>query len=322
MTPVEESSTVEVETVPNGFVRYRAVEIPKPAPTTTLTIRGANVTLQESISLFFAIGDVSEYTDVYMEFSVNGVVTKVTESLVKGGMTCYMYPGISAKQGGDIITATLCGTYEGIEYRSSAFVYSVADYCYSRLAKSTDNNFKKVCVDLLNYCSAAQVYFNYNTDNLANARLTEEQKALGSSSYQTLTDNSFKSEYTDYGIKAFNLLYEDVIKVMIAVDAPATEGLVAKVSFDGITYTLNEYYEQAIAGQVYYIFDFTKIAPTQFRNTFAVTFEVNGVVVGGTGTYSVESYLSRMIPKTTNEAYKALLEATAMYGDSCAAYFG
>ena len=301
---------------------YKAMLEEKPLPTTTLTIRGANVTLQESISLFFAIGDVSEYTDVYMEFSVNGVVTKVTESLVKGGMTCYMYPGISAKQGGDIVTATLCGTYEGVEYRSSAFVYSVADYCYSRLAKSTDNNFKKVCVDLLNYCSAAQVYFNYNTDNLANARLTEEQKALGSSSYQTLTDNSFKSEYTDYGIKAFNLLYEDVIKVMIAVDAPATEGLVAKVSFDGITYTLNEYYEQVIAGQVYYIFDFTKIAPTQFRNTFAVTFEVNGVVVGGTGTYSVESYLSRMIPKTTNEAYKALLEATAMYGDSCAAYFG
>ena len=302
--------------------KIRALTAPGEVPTTALTIRGANVTLQESISLFFAIGDVSEYTDVYMEFSVNGVVTKVTESLVKGGMTCYMYPGISAKQGGDIVTATLCGTYEGVEYRSSAFVYSVADYCYSRLAKSTDNNFKKVCVDLLNYCSAAQVYFNYNTDNLANARLTEEQKALGSSSYQTLTDNSFKSEYTDYGIKAFNLLYEDVIKVMVAVDAPTTEGLVAKVSFDGMTYTFNEYYEQVIAGQVYYIFDFTKIAPTQFRNTFAVTFEVNGVVVGGTGTYSVESYLSRMIPKTTNEAYKALLEATAMYGDSCAAYFG
>ena len=301
---------------------YKSMLEEKPLPTTTLTIRGANVTLQESISLFFAIGDVSEYTDVYMEFSVNGVVTKVTESLVKGGMTCYMYPGISAKQGGDIVTATLCGTYEGVEYRSSAFVYSVADYCYSRLAKSTDNNFKKVCVDLLNYCSAAQVYFNYNTDNLANARLTEEQKALGSSSYQTLADNSSKSEYTDYGIKAFNLLYEDVIKVMVAVDAPTTEGLVAKVSFDGMTYTFNEYYEQAIAGQIYYIFDFTKIAPTQFRNTFAVTFEVNGVVVGGTGTYSVESYLSRMIPKTTNEAYKALLEATAMYGDSCAAYFG
>ena len=137
-----------------------------------------------------------------------------------------------------------------------------------------------------------------------------------------MADNSFKSEYTDYGIKAFNLLYEDVIKVMVAVDAPTTEGLVAKVSFDGMTYTFNEYYEQVIAGQVYYIFDFTKIAPTQFRNTFAVTFEVNGVVVGGTGTYSVESYLSRMIPKTTNETYKALLEATAMYGDSCAAYFG
>ena len=321
MTGARGSSNTDEQT--QGDIEiYKSMLEARPLPTTTLTIRGANVTLQESISLFFAIGDVSEYTDVYMEFSVNGVVTKVTESLVKGGMTCYMYPGISAKQGGDIVTATLCGTYEGVEYRSSAFVYSVADYCYSRLAKSTDNNFKKVCVDLLNYCSAAQVYFNYNTDNLANARLTEEQKALGSSSYQTLTDNSFKSEYTDYGIKAFNLLYEDVIKVMIAVDAPATEGLVAKVSFDGITYTLNEYYEQVIAGQVYYIFDFTKIAPTQFRNTFAVTFEVNGVVVGGTGTYSVESYLSRMIPKTTNEAYKALLEATAMYGDSCAAYFG
>jgi hypothetical protein len=48
----------------------------------------------------------------------------------------------------------------------------------SRLANSADENLKALCVAMLNYGTAAQVFFGYRTDDLMNAGLTDEQKAL------------------------------------------------------------------------------------------------------------------------------------------------
>ena len=44
--------------------------------------------------------------------------------------------------------------------------------------KGTDMKLKQLCAAMLNYGAAAQNYFGYNTDVLANASLTAEQKAL------------------------------------------------------------------------------------------------------------------------------------------------
>ena len=304
--------------------KIKALKTPSVEPTVPLKVRGENITLQESISLFFAISDVSEYSDVHVEFTVNGETTTNSDMVSLSGVSCFKYANLSAKQGVDEITAVLVGTFNGKEYRSDAYTASVANYCYKRINSTTSAAaFKRVCVDLLNYCSAAQTYFNYKTETLANAKLTDEQKALGSSEYAELTNNRSLDAYTDYGIKAFNLVYEDVIQVQVAVEAADINGLVAKVNFDGMTYTFDTFYEQVIAGKTYYVFDFTQIAPTQQRKTFTVSLEKDGAAIGGTGTFSIESYLAlRIANSNTNAIFKELLVATAKYGDSCAAYFG
>ena len=307
---------------------YQAFLVEKPAgPVSTLKIAGANVSLQESISLFFAVDPAcaSEYTDLYVEFKKGDVVTTSSETVNLGGRTCFRFSNIAAKEVNDTITVTLYGTFNGKVYKAEEYSYSVATYCYNRLAKSSDAKFKRVCVDLLNYGAAAQTYFSYNTENLANAALTDEQKAFGSTEYSALIDNRTNSgEYTDYGVKAFNLVYEEVIKVLVAVEAKNLNGVVAKVTLDGKVYEIasSEFTPLTIGGVQCYAFYFTNILPNQTRSVFSVTLEKDGVAVGNTMTYSIESYLARQIPRTTNAAYKDLMESTAKYSDACVAMYG
>ena len=137
-----------------------------------------------------------------------------------------------------------------------------------------------------------------------------------------MTDNSFKESKEEYGIKAFNLVYKDVINVIVAVDAPSTQGLSARVEFDGIVYVIDDFYEVVLNGQRYFAFDFTKIPPNKFKSIFTITLEVFGKPVGVQGAYSIESYLARRMQLSTSTDYRNLMEATAKYGDSCKAYFG
>lgn len=56
--------------------------------------------------------------------------------------------------------------------------YSVQTYCKNKLEKSDNAYLIGLCKALLNYGSAAQVVFNYNPDNLANAILDEADRNL------------------------------------------------------------------------------------------------------------------------------------------------
>ena len=86
---------------------------------------------------------------------------------------------IAAKQMGDdryyVVYALLeDGTYA----YSPLYQYSPKKYAMSRLEKSTNAKMKELCVALLNYGAAAQIFFDYRTDDLMNSGLTEAQKAL------------------------------------------------------------------------------------------------------------------------------------------------
>lgn len=79
---------------------------------------------------------------------------------------------------GSLVTATVHGTKDGKEYTGNSLEYSVKQYAYNKLkADTTDDKFKTMLVDMLNYGAAAQEYWGYNPKNLVNAELTDEQKA-------------------------------------------------------------------------------------------------------------------------------------------------
>ena len=68
---------------------------------------------------------------------------------------------------------------DGTYLFSEAVLYGPKTYAYNMIAKSTSKEeTKTLCVALLNYATAAQVYFGTEDSDLANADLTEEQKAM------------------------------------------------------------------------------------------------------------------------------------------------
>jgi hypothetical protein len=80
-----------------------------------------------------------------------------------------------------------------------AISYSVMQYCNNRIKKSTNANEVAMCKGLLNYATAAQMYFNYNTDNLANASLSDADKRLEK---PDLSAHKYSITGEEFGIKA------------------------------------------------------------------------------------------------------------------------
>lgn len=87
--------------------------------------------------------------------------------------------GIPAKELGDKIAFRAFYIREDGTYVYGRIIasYSPADYCYGQL-KNDDTSDDALMIALLNYGAAAQEYFGYRTDDLANAKLTEEQKIV------------------------------------------------------------------------------------------------------------------------------------------------
>lgn len=87
--------------------------------------------------------------------------------------------GIPAKQMADnLYMAVYAKLSDGTYAYSNLCVYHAKYYAEDILATSSNDNMKALCVALLNYGAAAQIHFNYKTDCLMNADLTEAQKEL------------------------------------------------------------------------------------------------------------------------------------------------
>ena len=87
--------------------------------------------------------------------------------------------GIHAKQlADDVYLAVYAKLTNGSYVYSQLVSYSAATYAYNQLENSDDVQLKQLVVSMLNYGAQAQRYFSHNMDNLANAGLTEEQRAL------------------------------------------------------------------------------------------------------------------------------------------------
>ena len=105
-----------------------------------------------------------------------------------------VYDGLAAKEMGDTFYVTI---YNGNGVAvSNAKQDAVRDYV-SRAYGSQSAKGKTMMVDMLNYGAAAQVHFNYGTSDLANSQLTDAQKAAGTQTTPTMTNNVVKgTNYT------------------------------------------------------------------------------------------------------------------------------
>ena len=87
--------------------------------------------------------------------------------------------GVPAKYMGDTIYfRAYAKLADGSYVYSKTVEYSAVTYAEHILNSDKPESAKALVVAMLNYGAAAQMFFGYNTDNLVNAFLTDEQKAL------------------------------------------------------------------------------------------------------------------------------------------------
>lgn len=98
------------------------------------------------------------------------------DSVISKNVATYTYK-FAAKEMADVIYAESYCVKDGAYYYSDTVPYGVTTYAARKLGKvqgvagTTDQNLKNVIKEMLEYGAAAQLYFGYNTDNLATSVL-------------------------------------------------------------------------------------------------------------------------------------------------------
>lgn len=147
---------------------------------------GVNFYLEINTDAFLA-------DSAYMVFEVNEKddqivsLSSLSPMTVNGRANCYRFTcRVAAKQMTDTITATFHYTALNGEEKAIVYTYSVADYAYYLIDHRSENtqfsNASYLVKTMLAYGTAAQLYFDYNTDNLPDSSYCRDLE-IGSSSW-------------------------------------------------------------------------------------------------------------------------------------------
>lgn len=139
-------------------------------------LRFASVSMNGNLAINYYMllsDEVLADSTAYMQFTMaDGEIVKIPVSegikTVYEGETYYVYSCVvKAKEMTDDVICQIF--YEGGS--TAPFTYSVRTYAMNILEKSKNEDMKALVKAMLHYGAAAQVYFGYNTDRLANAGL-------------------------------------------------------------------------------------------------------------------------------------------------------
>ncbi len=290
---------------------------------------GASITLTDSIAVNYMIKksvvDVLGYDELAINFTFRGKDYTVSEYTENGEYYVFTFDKIAPHRITDIIYATLCGTKDGVSYTSLTSEYSVERYCYNMLEKySDDEQLRTLLVDLLNYGAEAQIYTDYNTDNLANADLTAAQKAWETSGDVTTESvQNLKYKVIDNPTvkwKGAGLYLDEAATLRFTIQTDSVENLVVKATCGTTTFEVSasEFVKRSGTEDMYYVY-IRGVNVTQMRESVYLTVLNGETEVSNTICYSVESYANAQIGGS-DTALSKLLVAMIKYGDSAKAY--
>lgn len=153
-------------------------------------IYGTNVGLYNNIGMNFFV----EKSDIDLAKSYYAVITKtyadgrddkvykipfVNWESQSADLYRFGFTGIAAKEMCDVVKVQVF-TQDGLP-ASHEYTDSLRSYAMRGLERLSNPLLRTAFVDMLNYGAAAQLFFSYGTSDLANAKLTAEQKAEASS---------------------------------------------------------------------------------------------------------------------------------------------
>lgn len=153
-----------------------------------VSLYGRSITLKDNIDVnyYMEMSDSVFEHDAYLEFKIAGQTYKINASdaaeVNENGKTLYKFscPVNAAQMSDTIETRIVIDNNTKEEYS-----YSVKEYASELLSKSNEYPAEtvKLVKALLNYGTAAQTFFKYNTDNAANGILSDADKAVDAADF-------------------------------------------------------------------------------------------------------------------------------------------
>ena len=176
-----------------------------------VSLYGRSITLKDNIDVnyYMEMSDSVFEHDAYLEFKIGGQTYKLNASdaaeVNENGKILYKFscPVNAAQMSDTIETRIVIDNKTEEEYS-----YSVKEYATELLSKSNEypEETIKLVKALLNYGTAAQNFFKYNTDKPANAGLSDTDKAVANADFaaykaviKTDSANSQSNGLTYYG---------------------------------------------------------------------------------------------------------------------------
>ncbi len=176
-----------------------------------VSLYGRSITLKDNIDVnyYMEMSDSVFEHDAYLEFKIGGQTYKLNASdaaeVNENGKTLYKFscPVNAAQMSDTIETRIVIDNKTEEEY-----LYSVKEYATELLSKSNEypEETIKLVKALLNYGTAAQTFFKYNTGKPANAGLSDTDKAVAAADFEeykavikTDSANSQSNGLTYYG---------------------------------------------------------------------------------------------------------------------------
>ena len=154
-----------------------------------VSLYGRSLTLKDNIDVnyYMEMSDSVFEHDAYLEFKIGGQTYKLNASdaaeVNENGKTLYKFscPVNAAQMSDTIETRIVIDNKTEEEYS-----YSVKEYATELLSKSNEypEETIKLVKALLNYGTAAQNFFKYNTDKPANAGLSDTDKAVAAADFE------------------------------------------------------------------------------------------------------------------------------------------
>ena len=307
-----------------------------------LKLTGATLQLENDITVIFE-SKVENYAGVYSNPYINVVhelengeikTTKVDGVLNEAGTEYnFFYEGVEAKQVGDSLVATIYA-YDAdgnLVQGDQAAPYSAKAYCTSMFNKTEEQlgvsadkytKLRTLLVDLLNYSSAAQIYFCYKEDVLVNADLSTELQALASSddaleTVEDLTATAYeKNENSTVIWKGATLALLNKVYVRVKIQYAGDVNNI-KAIFElegGETYKVTEFVEY---GDGLYYADLDKVTAFQMETPIYAKIMEGDTVISDTVRYSISSYAYRY---QNDEKVGEVVREMMKYGKAADAY--
>ena len=258
-----------------------------------------------------------------------------------GGRYKFRYNDILSYEVGDEIRATLVAVKNGVETERKADIYNIKTYAYNNLAKeNVAAKSKTLLANMLNYCAQSQIYFNYRTDALVNAELTDEQRALyvidsceatvSNKGVKTTLDGATASvisrtlvltssiELKFYmnlrNYKNSDNIY-DLSGISVRIEYTDMEGKLVNTVIDSSEFGYSMSSDE-------HSVRFAKLRATELRSVVEITILKDGKAISNTETYSVESFAhSQLASSSAKENTKELLKRMMIYSDCAVKYF-